>query len=123
MSRDGDLAAYVSPNPSLYRGQRIAFLTQHGKEHIVAPVLEGCVGCLVERVTGYDTDLLGTFARDIPRAGTQIEAARRKARIGMELSGLRIGLGSEGSFTLDPFAGMAPWNIELLVFVDDLLLL
>ncbi|MHB1512840.1 MAG: DUF6671 family protein [Acidiferrobacter sp.] len=115
------MAAHASSPRSLYRGQRAAFLTQHGKERIVAPVLEGFVGCLVERVTGYDTDLLGKFTRDIPRAGTQIEAARRKARIGMELSGLPVGLASEGSFTVDPFAGMFPWNVEFLVFLDDLL--
>ncbi len=106
---------------SVYRGQRAAFLTQHGKERIVAPVLGGFVGCLVERAAGYDTDLLGTFTRDIPRAGTQIEAARKKARIGMELSGLPLGLASEGSFGLDPVAGMFPWNVEFLVFLDELL--
>ena len=121
MSLDGHVAAHASPARSLYRGRRAAFLTQHGKERIVAPVLEGFVGCLVERVGGYDTDLLGTFTRDIPRAGTQLEAARHKARIGMELSGLPVGLASEGSFTRDPFTGMFPWNIEFLVFLDDLL--
>ena len=121
MSPGGHVASCAPSTRSLYRGRRVAFLTQHGKERIVGPVLEGFVGCLVERVAGYDTDLLGTFTRDIPRAGTQIEAARHKARIGMELSGLPVGLASEGSFTLDPFAGIFPWNIELLVFRDDLL--
>ncbi len=121
MSPGGHVASCAPSTRSLYRGRRVAFLTQHGKERIVGPVLEGFVGCLVERVAGYDTDLLGTFTRDIPRAGTQIEAARHKARIGMELSGLPVGLASEGSFTLDPFAGIFPWNIELLVFRDELL--
>lgn len=121
MSLNGSMVAQASSTRSLYRGQRVAFLTQHGKERIVAPVLEGHVGCLVERVAGYDTDLLGTFTRDIPRAGTQIEAARRKARIGMELSGLPLGLASEGSFAVDPFAGMFPWNVECLILLDDLL--
>jgi hypothetical protein len=44
----------------LYRGQRVALLTQHGKEKILAPVLELALGCRVELVTGYDTDLLGS---------------------------------------------------------------
>ncbi len=100
--------------------QCIALLTQHGKERVIAPVLDAALGCRVERVAGYDTDLLGTFTRDIPRAGTQIEAARRKARIGMELAGLSLGLASEGSFGPDPFAGMFPWNVEFLIFIDDL---
>ena len=102
-----------------YSGRRVAFLTQHGKERVIAPVLEPALGCCVERVTGYDTDRLGTFTRDIPRAGTQLEAARRKARIGMDLAGLPLGLASEGAFGLDPFVGMLSWNIEFLVFLDD----
>lgn len=102
-----------------YAGRRIAFLTQHGKERVVVPVLEASTGCRVERVAGYDTDQLGTFTRDIARFGTQLDAARRKARIGMELSGLPLGLASEGSFGPDPFAGLFSWNVEALIFIDD----
>lgn len=86
---------------------------------MIAPVLDAALGCRVEWLGGFDTDTLGTFARDIPRAGTQLEAARRKARIGMELSGLPLGLASEGAFGPDPMAGLFPWNVELLVFIDD----
>lgn len=104
---------------ALYRGQRVALLTQHGKQRVIAPVLARALGCQVELVTGYDTDLLGSFTRDIPRAGTQLDAARQKARIGMEMSGIPRGLASEGCFGPDPFAGMLPWNLELLIFIDD----
>ena len=103
----------------LYAGQKIALLTQHGKERVIAPTLEPHLGCEVTLVTGYDTDQLGTFTRDTARPGTQREAAQRKARIGMELSGLPIGLASEGSFGPDPMTGMFQWNIELLVLIDD----
>jgi len=102
-----------------YAERRVALLTQHGKEHVIAPVLDAALGCRVERVSGFDTDTLGTFTRDIPRPGTQREAARKKARIGMELSGLPLGLASEGSFGPDSMAGLFPWNVELLVFIDD----
>jgi hypothetical protein len=94
-------------------------LTQHGKERVIAPVLDAALGCRVERVTGYDTDILGTFTREIPRAGTQLEAARKKAHIGMKLSGLPLGLASEGSFGPDPMVGMFPWNVEYLIFIDE----
>ena len=103
-----------------YHAQTVALLTQHGKEQVIAPVLEAALGCRVEHVSGYDTDLLGTFTRDIPRAGTQIEAARMKARIGMQLAGRPIGLASEGSFGLDPMMGVFPWNVEFLIWIDDL---
>ena len=101
-----------------YLGQRLALLTQHSKEAILAPVLDTALGCRVTRVEGFDTDTLGTFTRDIARPGSQIEAARRKARIGMEISGLPLGLASEGSFGADPFLGALPWNTELLLFID-----
>jgi hypothetical protein len=100
-------------------GHSVALLTQHGKEKVIAPVLEPGLDCRIRHVTGFDTDQLGTFTRDTPRSGTQLEAARRKARTGMELSGLPLGIASEGSFGPDPFSGLFPWNVELLVWIDD----
>lgn len=102
-----------------YQGQTIALLTQHGKEAVIAPVLDPALGCHVVRVEGFDTDSLGTFTREVSRPGSQLEAARRKARAGMELSGSAVGLASEGSFGPDPFTGMFSWNTELLLLIDD----
>lgn len=104
-----------------YANRQVAFLTQHGKERVVAPVLEPGLGCVVAHVQGFDTDTLGTFTGEVARPGTQLAAARLKARKGMELSGLPLGLASEGSFGPDPFTGMFPWNIEILVWIDDAL--
>ena len=104
----------------IYAGAEFALLTRHGKQRVIAPAREDALGCRVHHVDGYDTDLLGTFTRDIPRFGTQLEAARKKARIAMELACLPFGLGSEGTFVPDPFIGMAPWNVEVIVFIDSL---
>lgn len=109
----------ISVDNDVYSDRRVALLTQHGKEQLIASVFGPALGCRVERVSGYDTDLLGTFTRDIPRAGTQIEAARKKARLGMELAGVPLGLGSEGSFGSDPMIGVLPWNVEFLLWIDD----
>lgn len=98
---------------------RVVLLTQHGKEELIAPVFQRVLGWRVERVDGFDTDLLGTFTRDRERPGSQIDAARMKARKGMELSGCRRGLASEGAFMEDPVGGFFPWNVELLVYIDD----
>lgn len=104
---------------SYLSGQKIAFLTQHGKEQVVRPVMEAALGCQIEHITGFDTDSLGTFTRDIPRQGSQLEAARQKVRMGMSLSGLPVGIASEGSFGPDPFTGMITWNVEVLILLDD----
>lgn len=102
----------------LYKNREVALLTQHGKESVLTPALNESIGCIVTKIEGYDTDLLGTFSRDIPRAGTQIEAARKKARMGMKLAQLPLGLASEGSFGPDPFTGMFSWNVEILIWID-----
>jgi len=101
-----------------YHGQRVALLTQHGKEALLGPIFNEALGCKVELIAGYDTDTLGTFTRDIPRDGSQLEAARRKARIGAELGLCPIGLGSEGAFGADPFSGFMPWDAELVLWLD-----
>ncbi len=39
-----------------YQNQKVALLTMHGKEKIIAPILEPHLGCVVEHVTGFDTE-------------------------------------------------------------------
>jgi len=101
-----------------FRHSPIAFLTKHGKENIVAPLLEPFLGTKVVRADGFDTDTLGTFTREIKRLDTQFETAKKKALLAMELTGAHMGMGSEGSFDRDPVCGFIPWNIEMLVFID-----
>jgi len=108
----------VSAGSHPYRLGRAALLTQHGKEAAISAPLAQGLEIEVVRVEGYDTDRLGTFTRDVPRAGTQLEAARSKAALAQQLSGLPWGLGSEGSFGPDPVLGMTAWNVELLVWLD-----
>jgi len=85
----------------------------------MTPLFAESFGAVLELATGFDTDSLGTFTRDIARHGDQLEAARKKAAQGIELLGLPLGVASEGSFGLDLF-GFLPWNVELVVLVDRL---
>ena len=98
--------------------QTIALATLHGKQAIIAPVLEPATGCTVVHVAEVDTDRFGTFTRDVDRVGSQIEAARAKARAALDHSGLQLALASEGAFVTDPIAGVIPWNIEIVLLLD-----
>ncbi len=101
-----------------YVGARFALLTQHAKESSIAPVInKAFAGASLEVVRSFDTDTLGTFTRDVPRPGSQIAAARRKAELACELGGVGLGLGSEGAFLPGPF-GFGLLDFELVVLVD-----
>ena len=102
-----------------WQGCNVAFLTQHGKQHLVGPPIEAALGCRILHTEGYDTDKLGTFTHELARPGSQMDAAREKARIGMALTGSSIGIASEGSFGPDPVGGFVPWNTEVLLWIDQ----
>jgi hypothetical protein len=92
----------ASALPEALNNGSVAFLTRHGKEMLLAPLLEPAIGCRLIHVDSLDTDALGTFTREIPRQGTQLHAARRKAEQGAALSGCRFAIASEGAFVSDP---------------------
>ncbi len=100
-----------------WAGARVALLTRHRKEAVLAPLFTAAIGATVELVDSVDTDTLGTFTREVPRVGSQLDAARRKALMAVERSGAPWGLGSEGSFSPGPF-GLGAWNLEVLVLVN-----
>ena len=104
---------------SRYQDRSVAFLTQHGKEALLGKAFATTLRCKLVRAAGFDTDQLGTFSREIERPDTQLRTARTKARIGMDILGLPVGIASEGAFSLDPYTGLMPWNIEMLVWQDD----
>lgn len=82
--------------PGPYVGSRVVLANMHGKDTAIAPVLRARLGLVVTTAPDLDTDVLGTFTGEIPRAGTIREVA--KARLGMAATGLPIGIASEGSY-------------------------
>lgn len=104
--------------PDPFAGRVAALATMHGKERAVAPALADALGLRVVRAS-VDTDRLGTFTREIPRAGTAREAARRKAELGLDaVPEAAIGLASEGSFGPHPRLPFVAGGVELVVLVD-----
>ena len=92
---------------SWFRGRLAVLATMHSKEQVITPVLEDALGLRVEVLREVDTDRFGTFTRDVPRPGTQREAARLKAQAALAaVSEADFGLSSEGSFGPHPWL---PW--------------
>ena len=100
-----------------YSGRDVTFATMHGKELLARDPFERLLGATVTAPPHLDTDQFGTFAGDIPRTLAPRDAARAKARLGMQIAGNPLGLASEGTFA----TGLGPGveNTELLLFLDD----
>jgi hypothetical protein len=94
--------------------------TIHGKGKLISPTFEEILEMKVEEVY-VDTDALGTFSGEIERTGTPLETAIKKARLGIEATGIPYAIASEGSIGPDPFVPFINTDIETLVFVDELL--
>lgn len=106
---------------NIYFNRTASVLTKHGKEHVLNEILHPRVGLEIKHTDAYDTDLLGTFTLDVPRYGSQLDAARKKAQIGMGLIGTDLGLANEGAFVADTYTGMASLNQELVILIDQAL--
>lgn len=103
--------------PDDLRGRVALLATQHGKERAIAPVLEAELGLRVE-VVAVDTDRFGTFTREVARRGSQLDAAREKARAALEGRRGGLGLASEGSFGPHPVLPFVTLGVELVVLLD-----
>lgn len=101
-----------------YLGFKAAIATMHGKEAVMAPIFHHWLGINLVRAENINTDLFGTFAGEIPRQGTMLETARKKAIAAIESSGCRIGIGSEGSFGPDPNIPFLASGSEIVLLYD-----
>ncbi len=100
-----------------YRGIEAVITTQHSKEKLIAPAF---ITLGIEVVHHeFDTDTLGTFSGEIPRTLPQRDTALKKARIGMDATGIKYGLASEGSIGPDPIVPFINSAIESIAWIDD----
>ncbi len=98
-----------------YTGRPVAIATRHGKAAALGPVFAAAGLHLVP--VEVDTDRLGTFTGEVPRAGSLFETATAKARLGAEASGLALNLASEGDFAPDA-SGLVVVQREAVALVD-----
>ena len=107
-------------NPNLLFKNRVAVLaTMHRKEQVIAPLFLEQLGLEIKVPEQLNTDVFGTFTREIQRPGNQLEAARLKVKKALELTGETIAIASEGSFNLHPLIPYAYSNLEIVLFWDQ----
>lgn len=69
-------------------------------------------------ISDIDTDFFGTFSGEVERKFPPIETAIAKAKAGMNSTGLKLGIASEGSIGNDPVIPLLISDIEIMVLVD-----
>ena len=107
----------IAPRP--YLGDTAVLATMHGKERVIAPILEHALGLRIRVTMDIDTDRFGTFSRDVARTGSQLDAARAKICAAFDLSPqVQVAIASEGSFGPHPDIPFVPLDRELVVFHD-----
>ncbi|MFZ9718594.1 MAG: DUF6671 family protein, partial [Chitinophagaceae bacterium] len=103
---------------SLFRGRKLVIATMHGKEQVLAPVLQEALGVDLILPASFNTDAFGTFSGEIPRELSPDAAAIAKCSLAMQLTGCDLAVASEGSFGPHPILGFVPANEEWLFLVD-----
>ncbi len=102
----------------IYQGKTAVFATKHAKEKATKWPFLSCLGLNIVAPENLDTDLLGTFTGEIPRLGSMEETVLKKARMGLEQTGLTLAIANEGSFGPHPANPFVANDYELMVFID-----
>ena len=105
-------------NQELFNNRVAILATMHQKQQAIAPLLEPELGIKVVVPTDFNTDVFGTFTREIERPGTQIAAAKLKATKALELTGEKLAIASEGSFAPHPYLPYIYSNREIVILID-----
>lgn len=102
----------------LFSDRLAVIATMHHKEKVIAPLLAQELGIRVIVPQGFNTDMFGTFTREIKRPAQQIATARLKAQKALEITGESLAIASEGSFTPHPLVPYIYANREIVILLD-----
>lgn len=102
----------------MFQGRRLVIGTKHGKERVIAPMVDDALRVASFAATDFDTDVFGTFTGEVERTEDPVSTLRLKCRKAMELHGCDLGIASEGSFGPHPQIPFIPADEEFLLFMD-----
>lgn len=101
-----------------FQNRQVAIVTKHGKEEVIAPLLENSFGVKTYVPNHYDTDVLGTFTGEIERKADVITTLRNKCNMAIENHDGDLFIANEGSFGPHPDLIFANVDEEFLILVD-----
>lgn len=102
----------------MFRGRTLVIATMHGKDAVIAPLLEHELGVQCVISPELNTDRFGTFSGEVKRQNDALETARMKCYAAMDASGCDMAVSSEGSFGPHPIYFFAQADDEIVLFID-----
>lgn len=103
---------------NIFKGRMLTIATMHGKEQVMAPILQKSLGVEITLPENFDTDRYGTFSGEIERNLSPLETAKLKCIEACEFSNCTLAVASEGSFGQHPSSAFIPADDEIVVFMD-----
>ena len=101
-----------------FENRKLLIATKHGKESVIAPLLEKRLGVTCFTDPNLDTDVLGTFSGEIERESDPVSTLRKKCLWAMERNNCDLAVASEGSFGPHPTIFFANSDDEFLILID-----
>lgn len=102
-----------------FKKRSLLIATRHGKENVIAPLLEASLGVKCFTSDEVDSDIFGTFTGEVARPDNPVETLRRKCMYFMKKCGADLAVASEGSFGPHPNLLMLPADEEWVIFIDN----
>lgn len=100
-------------------GETLGIASAHHKAQVIGPVVTSRLPLQdVVSISEIPTDELGTFSGEIPRTLPPGEAAKAKARMGFEASGIPLQVSTEASFYSHPQIMGLTIHEELVLLAD-----
>ena len=102
----------------MFAHRQLIIATMHGKESVIAPVLESALAVRCMTSSLFETDRFGAFSGEINRSMDALETARMKCYAAMDMTGCDLAVANEGSFGPHPIYFFAQADDEILMFID-----
>jgi hypothetical protein len=104
---------------SIFQHRRVLLVTRHGKQKVIAPLLQEAMNITMDVSENIDTDEFGTFSGDVERPADQYTTAKLKALRGLERNpAFEIAIASEGAFNPHPDSPFITVNTEIVLLMD-----